>query len=472
MQGLSAGPAALALLRPGRPGARLDDHHPDLGAVGGLVGDLRGGHPRGGDRAGRLRPGRQLPGGRVVAEHDRRRGVVGVAEPRLVAALRPLGDPAGRSDPRQLEPAQPLAGGQVVHRHLAHRVPHAGDDQHRPGQVVEDRVAAQHRGGVLGEQVAPAVRPRRGRVGDAEPPARRLQVGEHVEPAVPADPGRGLRVEPDHERDKHRGRGVAGGQVGDPDVLPRRGPDRGRDDQPAAVHADAGPVVGRLVAARAEHLHVRLRRRPHLVQVHPPVVLRLALGDRVRRQPPHVVERLAARQPGDPGVPAPVDRPVHQLPGRDVEHPQQRLLVPAVRELVREQPPLLVGLTGVERRTPGGVDRDEVDQRPLGRTRGRPRPHRRPCRKRHPRRAIVSRRPRPRPRRREPRAPGPGRAGCRTASSRATRAGRPTRPGAAPAPGRRSPPGPAGHPGSPSQSDSSAASHSAVCGEPASSSQR
>ena len=207
---------------------------------------------------------------------------------------------------------------------------------------------------------------------------------------------------------------------------------------------------------RAEHLDVRLRGLSHRVQVNPPVVLRLALGDRVRRQPPHVVERLAPGQPGDAGVPAPVDRPVHQLAGRDVKHPQQRLLVPAMRELIGEQPALLVRLPGVQRRPPGGIDRNRIDQHALaGAASASPVPAS------SPRGPSSASRPECRApgrptfrkfhdlRRRERRAPGPDRAGCRTASSRARRAAPRTRPGAAPAPGRRTSPGRAGPPGSP-----------------------
>ena len=50
--------------------------------------------------------------------------------------------------------------------------------------------------------------------------------------------------------------------------------------------------------------------------------LLLADGDRVRRQPPSVVKRLTARQPGDIGIPAPVDRALNVSSRGDVHHAQ------------------------------------------------------------------------------------------------------------------------------------------------------
>ena len=248
---------------------------------------------------GRCRP--RVKGARegVVAEDHRGGRVIRVAEPCLVPALGPFPDPADGPDPGQFKRGHEFPAGQVVHADLADRVPGARHDENGPRQfiAVEDRVAAQHRRRVLGDEVPPAVGTGRGRVGDADPAARRVQVGEHVQPSVPSDPRGGHRVAPHHERHEHRGGEVARRKVGDPDVFARRGPDRRGNDQPASVPADAHPEVTGFLLLRPEHFRVRFRRRPHHVQVDPPVVHRFTLGNRVGRQPPGVVERLAARQP-------------------------------------------------------------------------------------------------------------------------------------------------------------------------------
>ena len=195
-----------------------------------------------------------------------------------------------------------------------------------------------------------------------DPAPRRAEVGEHVEPPVPADPDAGLRVDSllDHSQ---LGRcGIGFGQVGDPQVVTRRGAPRRRDDQPPPVPADRDAVVVGLVPALAEHERIVVGRRADLVQVDPPVVLALPVRHGLRRQPAGVVEGLAARQPGHVRVAAAVDRPVDQRTRGDVDHPQQRLLVAAFGHLVGQQAPLLVRLPGVQRRQPGRVDGHRVDE--------------------------------------------------------------------------------------------------------------
>ncbi len=95
-------------------------------------------------------------------------------------------------------------------------------------------------------------------------------------------------------------------------------------------------VVVRRVEAGAVHLDVGGRVGADPVPPHPPVELLLAGRHRVRRQPPHVVELLAAGQPGDGGVAAAVDRAVQPLAGGDVEDVEPGLLVAAGGQLVGE----------------------------------------------------------------------------------------------------------------------------------------
>ena len=201
-----------------------------------------------------------------------------------------------------------------------------------------------------------------GGVGHRDPAARRAVVGEHVEPPVPADPHAGLRVDPLLDHPKVGRGGIGLGQVGDPQVVARRGAPRRADDQPPPVPADRGAVVVGLVPALAEDEDVLVRGRTDLVQVDPPVVLALPVRYRLRRQPAGVVEGLAAGQPGHVRVPATVDRPVRQRARGDVDHPQQRLLVAALGQLIGQQPALLVRLPGVQRGQPGRVDGHRVDE--------------------------------------------------------------------------------------------------------------
>ena len=242
-----------------------DDEHPHRGPVLGPVRHLPRRHVGDLDAARRGGPGghRGIP--RVEPQHHRGRRVVGVDEPRLVPALGPLAGSARGAQAGQRHLARPLAGGQVVHGDLAERVPGPAGQQDRAVQLgpVQDGVSAQHRLGILADQVAPGGRDRAPRVGGVrhrDPAARRAVVGEHVEPPVPADPDAGLGVDPllDHP-EVGRG-GIGFGQVGDPQVVARRGAPRRRDDQPPPVPADRDAVVVGLVPALAEDEHVLVRR--------------------------------------------------------------------------------------------------------------------------------------------------------------------------------------------------------------------
>ena len=269
--------------------------------------------------------------------------------------------------PGQGQRARPLAGGQVVHGDLADGVPGPGDHQHRAVQAraVQDGEVGQDRGGVLADQVAPAVRLRVCRVAHGQPAPRRARVGEDVEPAVPAHvhPRPGVHALL-HDLEERRGRPGAG-QVGEPHVAAGGGAQGGRDHQPAAVPADRHAVIVRLVPARPEDQHVLLGGRAHRVQVHPAVELLLTRRDLVRRELADVVERLAAGQPGHRGVAAAADGAVCRRAGQHIQHPEFGLLVPAGGQLVGEQPPLPVRLTGVECGQPGRVQGGRVDQHPL-----------------------------------------------------------------------------------------------------------
>ncbi len=75
--------------------------HPDLGAVRGLVGHLPCPHRWHPDLAGRAAPHSRPAASRVVPVHRDWGGVVGIAKPCLVAALRALTDPAHRTQAGQ-----------------------------------------------------------------------------------------------------------------------------------------------------------------------------------------------------------------------------------------------------------------------------------------------------------------------------------------------------------------------------------
>ena len=360
--------------------AARDDQHPDRGAVLGLVGHLLRAHRGHIDAARSARPLPHLATAPVIVLDDHGRGVIRVAEPGLMTALGPLADPADAAQAGQRHRSRLLAGGQVVHGDLADRVARPPGQQEGPAQFgsVQDRVAAQHGISALADEIPPARRTRAGRIGNREPAARRVQIGVHVQAPVPADPQAGPGVDALLHHPQ-LGRGLVGcGQVGQPQVVARRGADRGRDDEPAPVPAHLHAVVAGLLPARTEDHHVLGGRDADPVQVDATVVLLLALGHRLGGQPPHVVERLAGRspaaaragQPGHPGVTAAIDRPIHVLPGGHVHDPQHGLLVAALGELVGQQLALLVRLPRVQRGDPRRVDAHRVDEHALRRGRG------------------------------------------------------------------------------------------------------
>jgi hypothetical protein len=251
-----------------------------------------------------------------------------------------------------------------VHGELADAVPGARGQQQRVGQLaaVQDHEALEHRLVVLGQQVVPGLVARVGGVGHREPPAGRVAVGEDVGAAVPADVQRGLRVDvllDDGERGSCE---VGRREVGDPQVVAWSRARRCADGEPAPVARHRDPVVVVQVEAVAEDQGVRVRISAEAVQPDPPVVLLLAVGHLLGGQPPHVVVRLATRQPGDRGVAGAVDRAVHELFGLDVQHAQHRLFASALRQLVGQQRTLFAGLPAVQGGRAGGVEPHRVEQ--------------------------------------------------------------------------------------------------------------
>ena len=156
---------------------------------------------------------------------------------------------------------------------------------------------------------------------------------------------------------------VARGQVGDPHVLARRGADGAGDDQPAAVHADAGPVDRRSCPGPR-----RRRARPCPVRCRP-CAGRRGGGTAPRRPGPGPAaagvrsRRPCRRAASRPRVAAPVDGAVDERPGGDVDDAQQGLLGAALRQLVGEQAAFLVRLPVVQGGPAGRVDGHRVDER-------------------------------------------------------------------------------------------------------------
>ncbi len=220
--------------------ARGDDEHAHLGAVSRGVGDLAGGH--GGDvhGPGRRGPEAGRPRPRVIVLDGRGRRVVGVAEPCLVPTLGSLDDAADGAEPGQRHLSEPGARGQVVDRHLGDRMPGPRREQHRGGQLaaVQDCVAVEHGDRVLGQQRPPTVGSERVRGRDAETAPRGVEVGEDQHPAVPADLQPGLGVDIDLDGAQIGSLQRRGRQVGEEEIVARRGALRRRHLQPAAVAAD------------------------------------------------------------------------------------------------------------------------------------------------------------------------------------------------------------------------------------------
>ncbi len=298
--------------------------------------------------------------------------VVGVAEPGLVPALRALGHPADAAQARQRDLSAQLPGPQVVDGELADRVPGPRHEQHRRRQLVpvEDGETVEHRLVVLGDEVDPGVV--RGLLGarDGDPVARGVAVGHDVQPTVAADVHSGLRVDVllhDPQAGSLRGRRArAPGDVGEPQVVPRRRALGRGDAQPAPVEADADAVVLGVAPPGPEHQDVLGGVGAQPVQPHPAMELLLALGHQRGVEAPHVVVRRGARQPGDGGVPGAVDGPVDDLTGHHVHDAQHGLLRAALGELVREQVALLGGLPGIQGGQQRRVEARRVEQHPLG----------------------------------------------------------------------------------------------------------
>ncbi len=237
-------------------------------------------------------------------------------------------------------------------------------EQDRFGQfrAIQNRVVGQYSFRVLADQVTPGARPWIGRVRDREPAAWRTIIREHVQAPVAARVRACLCVKALLYHGKlGRGR-IRAGQVREPEVVARSGAARRGHHQPMAVPAHRNAVVVGLFHPRTEDHHVLFRSGADLMQVDAAVVLGFARWDRVRWHSAHVVEGLSARQPRHRRVAGPVDRAVHRLAIRYVHDPKRRLLVAALRQLVRQQPAFLVGLPGIERGGTGRVDLHRVDQ--------------------------------------------------------------------------------------------------------------
>ena len=168
------------------------------------------------------------------------------------------------------------------------------------------------------------------------------------------------------DADLHLGRRTARLQVEQPHVIARGGAGAAGDDQPAAIQGDRAAVVVGGVETLAPDELVGAGVGADDVPPHASVVLLLAVRDVGGREPADVEERRPAGLPGDGRVAAPVDGPVEPLPGGDVEHVQQRLLVAAAGQLVGQPGALFGGRPGVEGGGPRRVEPDRVQQRPLG----------------------------------------------------------------------------------------------------------
>jgi len=312
-----------------------------------------------------LLPEHHVVGARVVPVDRGRRRVVGVGEPRFRAAFGAGGDAAHRPEAGQGKVPDPLPGGEVVHTEFTERVPLPPGEEHRSVQfrAVEDRIPAEDRVRVAGDQGLPVVRGGRGRVGHAQPSPRRVQVGEEVQPAVAAHMREGFSVHTGLDLGEARRFRGGHGEVRDPRVVAGRGARRSGERQPPAVAADRHPEVFGFVPPFPEDQRVLFRGGAHPVQVDPPVVLLFSFGDQFGGEAAHIVERVTARQPRDRGVGAAVDGAVDVLPGVDVHHPQPGLLVSVIGQLVGQQPSLPVHHPRVQgggafRVQFGGVDED------------------------------------------------------------------------------------------------------------------
>ena len=286
-----------------------------------------GRHLRHLDGAGRGRPQRGLPGARVVAVDRRRRHVVGVAEPGLVAALGPLAEPGDRPEARQRHRAAAARRcvsactviSLIACRVQAHSSVPPSSGRRRPGR------------GRRGSR-SPRARPRRppatrsvqcsyvgsvGRRSRTSRPRGRVAVGEDVDaarrgrraatcwrPRPPARRAASARSSRPSDRSASH-RSLRG-------AVPAEAP----IDQPPAVHRHRDAVVVGLVQAVAEDLARRSRDRcPTRCSQTRRWYCSSPSGTSSGRDPAHVVEGLAAGHPGDGGVARAVDRRLDRLTG-------------------------------------------------------------------------------------------------------------------------------------------------------------
>ena len=221
----------------------------------------------------------------------------------------------------------------------------------------DDGVAGQHdvvehpAVGVLDQQVAPARRVGPLRIDANQFAARRVEVGDEGDAAVATEDRPGLGVDAFQDDPPV----VAGGpgravpaQISQVAVVAGGGPEAHRHAHPASVERRAHAEIGRPIGALAEDHDVLGRVGADRVEIDPPVVLLLPRRYRARRQPAHVVELVAAGQPGDRGVAGAVDRAVEPVAGRHVHDPQGALLVATLREQVGEPLALLGHRPAVE----------------------------------------------------------------------------------------------------------------------------
>ena len=379
--GGEADPEAAVAVHQRRPrpvrSVRGDHEHAHRGAVGRGELALLGAHRWRGQGPGRGGFQHGAPGGQLEAVHLGRGDEVGPAQPHPAGLLR--GVPVGHRQPvqravrgqRHAAPGRPVR--RRVQRHLGHRVPGPGQHQQRLGRVRPGRFESahrlQHRCRILGDQLAPVLPARGGRIGDGQSPARRAVGGVQVEPAVAVHPGVALHVVGLGEDRDQRAAAI---QVGDPDAVPARGAHVAGDQQPAAVPGHAHPVVGVLVVqTRAVDQLVLFGGGADPVPPDPAVEGLLAGWGLVLVDHPDE-EQLGTRlagvggQPGHIGVAAAVDRRLDVEAGVDVEHVQRGVLVAAVRELVGQPATGQVGYPGIQRGQALGIERGRVQQHPFG----------------------------------------------------------------------------------------------------------
>ena len=159
----------------------------------------------------------------------------------------------------------------VVHRDLGDRVPVPSRTASRPAPSTIANVG-QHRLGIFRDQGLP--RPRVVYRRDADPPARRVEVGPQEELVVADHAVRAGVLAAQHRHECQR----TWTHFGQPQLVARVGPPGGGDEQPSAVPGDRDPEVRRPFGAFAEHQLVGVRGGADPVPVHPAVVDALVAG--------------------------------------------------------------------------------------------------------------------------------------------------------------------------------------------------